>query len=131
MKTEKRRVEADYVAATIAGIVGRGQPVWDRDREETRPARPGDIAILLRRLSNVHSFEQALEAHGVPYTTPSGAGFFTRQEVRDLTSLLTWLAEPDDAHRARGRAPLSALSPGRPNPARPARASAIADGRAA
>ena len=96
-ETEKRRVEADYVAATIAGIVGRGQPVWDRDREETRPARPGDIAILLRRLSNVHSFEQALEAHGVPYTTPSGAGFFTRQEVRDLTSLLTWLAEPDDA----------------------------------
>ena len=96
-ETERRRVEADTVAATIAGIVDRGQPVWDRDRRETRPARPGDIAILLRRLSNVHSFEQALEAHGVPYTTPSGAGFFTRQEVRDLTSLLTWLAEPDDA----------------------------------
>ena len=96
-ETAQRRVEADRLAAEIVRILAQGQPIWDRDRDETRPARPGDIAILLRRLSNVHTFEQALEAHGVPYTTPSGAGFFTRQEVRDLTNLLSWLAEPDDA----------------------------------
>ena len=45
---------------------------------------------------NVHLFEQALESHGVPYRTPAGGGFFTRQEVLDLTNLLGWLAEPDD-----------------------------------
>ena len=95
-ETAQRRVEADRLAAEIVRILAQGQPIWDRDRDETRPARPGDIAILLRRLSNVHTFEQALEAHSVPYTTPGGAGFFTRQEVRDLTNLLSWLAEPDD-----------------------------------
>lgn len=61
-----------------------------------RPARAGDVAVLLRRFTNVHTFEQALEAHHVPYTTPSGTGFFTRQEVLDCAHLLRWLAEPHD-----------------------------------
>lgn len=94
---ERRRVEADAVAAEIATLLGRGQLVWDRDDRSYRPARPRDVAILLRRIANVHLFEQALEARGIAYRTPAGAGFFTRQEVLDLTNLLGWLAEPDDA----------------------------------
>ncbi len=70
--------------------------MWDRQKGELRPAQSSDMAILLRRLKNVHLFEMALESRGVPYRTPAGAGFFTRQEVRDLTNLLSWLAEPDD-----------------------------------
>lgn len=93
---ERRRVEADAVASNIAAIIGE-MPVWDRETGEHRHARPSDVAILLRRLANVHLFEQALESRGIPYRTPSGAGFFTRQEVLDLTNLLGWLAEPDDA----------------------------------
>ena len=61
-----------------------------------RAAEPSDVAVLLRRLTNLHLFEQAMESRGVPYRTPTGAGFFTRQEILDLTNLLTWLAEPDD-----------------------------------
>ena len=93
---ERRRVEADAVAAEITSLLERGDAVWDHETRRRRPARPADVAILLRRLSNVHVFEGALESHGVPYRTPAGAGFFTRQEVLDLTNLLGWLVEPDD-----------------------------------
>lgn len=95
---DRRRVEADAVAREIAALLRGGDA-------------PRDIAILLRRLTNVHAFEQALESHGVPYGTPAGAGFFTRQEVRDLTNLLAWLAEPDDRIALAGvlRSPLFML----------------------
>ena len=93
---ERRRVEADAVARKVASLLDRGVPVWDREAGTYRAARPSDVAILLRRLANVHLFELALESRGVPYRTPAGGGFFTRQEVLDLTNLLGWLAEPDD-----------------------------------
>ena len=93
---ERRRVEADAVAAEIASLLRRGDAAWDTETGRPRPARPSDVAILLRRLANVHVFEAALESHGIPYRTPAGAGFFTRQEVLDLTNLLGWLAEQDD-----------------------------------
>ena len=96
LDADRRRVEADAVAAEAALLLKRGATVWDRDERRYRPARASDVAILLRRLTNVHLFEQALESHQVPYRTPAGAGFFTRQEVLDLTNLLGWLTEPDD-----------------------------------
>ena len=95
-ENERRRVEADAVAREVASLLQSGTPVWDRESSVYRPARPSDVAILLRRLANVHLFEQTLESHHVPYRTPAGGGFFTRQEVLDLTNLLGWLAEPDD-----------------------------------
>ena len=93
---DRRGVEADAGAAEIAALLREGREVWDRREGTMRPARPGDVAVLLRRFSKVHAFEQALEAHEVPYTTPSGMGFFTRQEVLDCAHLLRWLAEPHD-----------------------------------
>ena len=93
---DRRRMEADAIAHEIAQLLKEETPVWDRESKQVRPAEPADVAVLLRRFSNVHLFEQSLESHGVPYRTPTGAGFFTRQEVLDLTNLLTWLAEPDD-----------------------------------
>ena len=105
---DRRRVEADAVAAEVAGLLRRPATVWDRDEGGHRPARASDVAVLLRRLTNVHLFEQALESHGVPCRTVAGAGFFTRQEVLDLTNLLGWLAEPDDSIALAGalRSPL-------------------------
>ena len=109
---DRRRVEADAVAGEIAGLLAEGRPVWDRDDDRMRPARPGDIAILLRRFSNVHVFQQALDTHRVPAATPSGTGFFTRQEVLDCINLLRWLAEPQDELALSGvlRSPFFALA---------------------
>ena len=108
---ERRRVESDAVAKEVASLLERGADVWDREKKLYRPSRPSDVAILLRRLTNVHLFEQALESKQIPYRTPAGGGFFTRQEVLDLTNLLGWLAEPGDAIALAGalRSPLFML----------------------
>ena len=108
---ERRRVEADLVASEIAALLGARREVHDRAAGGTRPARPGDVAVLLRRLANVHAFELALEARGVPCATPGGTGFFDRQEVLDCGLLLRWLAEPDDRIALAGvlRSPFFAL----------------------
>ena len=108
----RRRVEADAVAGEIRRLLDEGRLVWDRHDDRMRPARPGDIAILLRRFSNVHVFQQALDTHGVAAATPSGTGFFTRQEVLDCINLLRWLAEPQDELALGGvlRSPFFALA---------------------
>ncbi|MCK9486290.1 MAG: UvrD-helicase domain-containing protein [Dehalococcoidia bacterium] len=93
----RRELEAALVAREIAHLLDHGAPVWNKRTQAYEPAQPRHVAILLRRFTHVHIFEQALEDVGVPYATPSGTGFFTRQEVRDLTNLLRWLAEPEDA----------------------------------
>ncbi len=108
----RRRVEADAVAGEIRGLLDEGRLVWDRRDDRMRPAQPGDIAILLRRFANVHVFQQALDTHGVAAATPSGTGFFTRQEVLDCINLLRWLAEPQDELALSGvlRSPFFALA---------------------
>ena len=109
---ERRRVEADVIAEEIERLLAGGRLVWDRDDREMRPARPGDIAILLRRFRHVHVFQQALDTHGITAATPSGTGFFTRQEVLDCLNLLRWLAEPQDDLALSGvlRSPFFALA---------------------
>ena len=108
---ERRRVEADVIAEEIERLLAEGRLVWDRDDREMRPARPGDIAILLRRFRHVHVFQQALDTRGITAATPSGTGFFTRQEVFDCLNLLRWLAEPQDELALSGvlRSPFFAL----------------------
>ena len=109
---DRRRVEADLLAAEIHALLQEGRHIWDRREDRMRPARPGDIAILLRRFTNVHVFQQALDTHGIPAATPSGTGFFTRQEVLDCINLLRWLAEPQDDIALTGvlRSPFFALA---------------------
>ena len=109
---ERRRVEADVIAEEIERLLAEGRLVWDRDDRVMRPARPGDIAILLRRFRHVHVFQQALDTHGITAATPSGTGFFTRQEVLDCINLLRWLAEPQDDLALSGvlRSPFFALA---------------------
>ncbi len=110
-ENQRRPVEADLVAGEIRGLLDEGRRVWDRHEGRMRAARPGDIAILLRRFANVHVFQQALDTHDIPAATPSGTGFFTRQEVYDCINLLRWLAEPQDDIALSGalRSPFFAL----------------------
>ena len=90
---EAREEEADSVARIIRGMVdGR----TDFALLGGRPPSFRDIAILVNNRTKLELYIDQLEAAGIPYHHDSGRGFFTRQEIRDLTSILTALDDPSD-----------------------------------
>ena len=59
-----------------------------------RAIRPGDIAILFRTRESHREFENALERRGLPSYVYKGLGFFDADEIKDVLSLLWYLADP-------------------------------------
>jgi ATP-dependent DNA helicase Rep len=55
-----------------------------------------DYAILYRGNFQARAFEQQLRAHKVPYVISGGQSFFDRSEIKDITSYLRLLSNPDD-----------------------------------
>ncbi len=55
-----------------------------------------DYAILYRGNFQARLFEQQLRAHKVPYVLSGGQSFFDKSEIKDVTSYLRLLANPDD-----------------------------------
>ncbi len=91
---QRTRMEAHIVAGRIRQLIDERREIWDKGDKEYRLIEPGDIVILLRRMTNVNEYERALEHHGIPYRTTSGGNFYRREEIVDLTNMLEWLAEP-------------------------------------
>jgi ATP-dependent helicase/nuclease subunit A len=85
---------ADTTAAEIARLVGEGALVRDRVTGVRRAIRPGDIAILFRTRESHREFEDALERYGMPSYVYKGLGFFDADEIKDVLSLLWYLADP-------------------------------------
>jgi ATP-dependent helicase/nuclease subunit A len=56
----------------------------------------GDMALLFRSSSAFESYENALEAAGIPFITVAGRGFYDRPEIRDLLNILAAIADPTD-----------------------------------
>ncbi|HEX9185883.1 MAG TPA: UvrD-helicase domain-containing protein, partial [Vicinamibacteria bacterium] len=94
---------APVVARTIAAFLAeitRDRP-WslrDGDSDRIRPARPGDVALLVRKTTPefLGPVEAALAAHGVPYRIVGGKEYFVRDEVRALTAVLRAIDNPAD-----------------------------------
>ena len=64
------------------------------------PRRPGDIGILFRSRASHREFESALEAAGIPTYVYKGLGFFDADEIKDLSALIRFLANPSSELRA-------------------------------
>ncbi|MDP3980977.1 MAG: 3'-5' exonuclease, partial [Chlamydiota bacterium] len=65
------------------------------DRERTRiPFR--DITILLRVMTDVPTYLQALRERGIPFVVEGGKSFVGKPEVREFVALLRILANPCD-----------------------------------
>jgi ATP-dependent helicase/nuclease subunit A len=62
--------------------------------------QPGDMAILFRSRTHYRVYEEALAERGVPTYVYRGLGFFDSPEVRDIQSLVRYLAEPGSELRA-------------------------------
>lgn len=91
---EKQREEARLAGRRIRDIVGR-ELVWDKELEDYRPARYGDIVILLRTVSGwAETFGEVLGDMGIPCYTGSQKGYFSAAEIRVVLSYLQILDNP-------------------------------------
>lgn len=90
---------AAAVAAEIERLL-REETVRDRKTGVPRQARPGDIAILFRSRTSHREFEHALELRSIPTYVYKGLGFFDADEIKDLSALLRYLADPGSDLRA-------------------------------
>jgi ATP-dependent helicase/nuclease subunit A len=96
---EMRAREADWIARRLRELIDSGQEIVHVEREGKQVARrlkPGDIAILLRALSDVDAYEAALRKYELDYYLVGGHAFYAQQEVFDLLNLLRAVDDKDD-----------------------------------
>jgi ATP-dependent helicase/nuclease subunit A len=93
---------SDLVAAQVEAVAGELAKLWGTPRlnpkaEEPANLRWRDMAILLpSRTDTLNALERALRERRIPFVVFGGIGFWQRQEIRDLVSLASWLADPGD-----------------------------------
>lgn len=68
----------------------------DGDERVPVPPRWQDCAVLIESRTGLEYLEDAFGRYAVPFRVHRGTGFYRRQEVRDITSLFTFLARPED-----------------------------------
>ncbi len=110
---EPRADEADLIAGRIAELCGTGGvQVYDKSRDEMRPARFGDVAILYRASTHASIYEEALRRRGIRSTVIAGSGFYARQEILDLHNLFSAALDPwnEPALAAFLRSPLAGVT---------------------
>lgn len=88
--------EAVYTVQRIEQLVRHEKvSVWDNRLGRYRPARYGDIVILLRAMSNrANELLDVLSAAGIPAYAELGTGYFAATEVETMLSLLSVLDNP-------------------------------------
>ncbi len=90
-------LQAAATAQRIADMLKNDQPlVWSERENRWRAPRPGDVAILLARMTNSADYERELAAREIPYYVVAGAGFFKQQEVYDVLNALAAIDNPGD-----------------------------------
>lgn len=85
-----RRAEAQTIASRLRTMIDTKLPLaGDSDTPDgCRSVEYGDITLLLRSLSDVAAYEEALRAQQIPYYLVGGHAFYTQQEIYDVLHLL-------------------------------------------
>ena len=95
---EIRQQDARVVAMRLAALLADDGPACVVDGDGVpRQARGADVAVLFRNFTSVEVYRQALLREGVPHRVVRGRGFYGAQEVLDLASFLSLVADPSDA----------------------------------
>jgi ATP-dependent helicase/nuclease subunit A len=88
-------VLAERVAQTIADAIAQGVQI--HSKQGIRPVHAGDFLILVRRRSDIFSeIIRACKARNLPIAGADRLKLGAELAVRDLASLLAFLATPDD-----------------------------------
>jgi ATP-dependent helicase/nuclease subunit A len=91
--------EANAIGDLLAKFANGGPGAWTVRPQHDVPPRPatfGDCALLFRVTSNVHVYEQALRARGIPFRVAGGKNFYQRAEVKCAVALFRAVDEPSD-----------------------------------
>ena len=104
---DRHEAEARLVADALRTLVPAGRSPdetpdgawWVRDqrsndRGETRPARWGDVTILVRAIATLEPLFDALETAGVPYRAESGGFAYRAPEIKGLMAALRAMDDP-------------------------------------
>ena len=90
-----RRLEAESLARWLDEEVLNRASFRDRDGNLER-AQPGHVAFLLRALTNVQVYLEALRRRGIGYVVEGERDFYATQEVVDTVNLLRAIDNPHD-----------------------------------
>src|SRR5258705_13923759 len=85
---------AEITAAEIARLIAEQTTIRDKETGTRRPITPADVAILFRTRESHREFQAALEQRGIASYVYKGLGFFDADEIKDVLSLLWYLADP-------------------------------------
>jgi ATP-dependent helicase/nuclease subunit A len=90
--------EAKMVARVLKQILKGDWPhrVWDRKQSRWRDLKASDCAILYRSSTDSQAFIDALSEFDIPSIREEQHGYFERNEIQDITSLLRIIAWPGD-----------------------------------
>lgn len=95
---EERGTAAEFLDVTLAGIEAEAEAVGRRlSALLASGTRGGEVAILLRRMTNVDAFRRALLRRRIPHLVHKGRGFLAAREILDAMALLDAAIDPDDA----------------------------------
>ncbi len=89
---EVRGAEAADVVATVSRAMHEGWSV--EEKGGWRPARLGDITILVPARTSLPFLEEALDRRGIPYRAESNSLVYSSRAVRDLLMVLRAVADP-------------------------------------
>lgn len=90
----RRRQEGLALAGRLQAMVGQTL-VRGHDGQE-RPARYGDVMLLVRRRTQLAEYERALREANIPYLAASRGGLLATLEALDIAALLKFLVLPAD-----------------------------------
>jgi ATP-dependent exoDNAse (exonuclease V) beta subunit len=93
-----RAAEADEVAATVVGAL---REEWDVDDGTGgwRPARLGDITVLVPARTSLPFLEDAFDEAGIPFRAESSSLVYASRAVRDLLMVVRAVDDPTDLLR--------------------------------
>lgn len=90
--------EADVIASVIVEYL-QNNVTWERNadgKEVPRPLTPSDIAVLARTTTNFSTLTSALNRAGVPVRVTGSRMFWSKQEIHDIVSMISFLHDPSD-----------------------------------
>lgn len=106
-----RQLEAENLARWLHGEILDKAVVVGPDGEPTR-AQPKDVAILLRKLTDIQDYLEPLRRRGIRYVVEGERHFYAVKEIIDAVNLLRAVDNPHDKLALVGvlRSPLGGLT---------------------